>query len=498
MLPMGLLKRKQGGKETWLWQIENNGSWRWELGDFKDDVYVALSGPTDYNHNWRERLQPGQTFTSVPCALVHVYDGIEAAFAALTTYRRRIRRKHKDNEDVPIIFNDYMNCLMGDPDEEKVKALVQPAVFAGAEYFVIDAGWYADESDWWDSVGEWEPSTKRFPSGFKNLISHIRLAGVVPGVWLEPEVVGVRSKVADELPREAFFQRNGKRVVEKNRYQLDYRCPAVLERMNRIVDKLVLDYGVGYFKFDYNIDVVSGTDVNATSSGAGALNHNRAYLNWVQGVFDRHPSLVIEACASGGQRLDYAMLAVHPIQSTSDQQDPVRYAAVSAAIPTAVAPEQSASWAYPQPEYSDEINAFTVVNSLLGRVHLSGNIHKLSDHQLSIVRDGMDVYKRIRFDIKDSTPFWPLGLPGWHDQWLALGLLTPRCRYVAVWRRGGDTSCSLPIPRPEEGADADVEVLYPVGFETDTTWDSEKGLLHVTLPSTVCARFLKISEREGT
>ena len=54
---------------------------------------------------------------------------------------------------------------MGDPDEEKVKALVQPAVTAGAEYFVIDAGWYADETDWWDTVGEWEPSTRRFPSG---------------------------------------------------------------------------------------------------------------------------------------------------------------------------------------------------------------------------------------------------------------------------------------------------------------------------------------------
>ena len=50
MLPMGMLKAKHG-KETWLWQVENNGSWRWELGDFKDDVYVALSGPTNFNHS---------------------------------------------------------------------------------------------------------------------------------------------------------------------------------------------------------------------------------------------------------------------------------------------------------------------------------------------------------------------------------------------------------------------------------------------------------------
>jgi len=493
-LPMGMLKRKEG-KETWLWQVENNGSWRWELGDFNDDIYVAISGPTNYDHAWKECLRPGQSFTTVPAALVHVYDGVVAAFGALTTYRRNIRRPHPDNETLPIIFNDYMNCLMGDPDEEKVKSLIQPAVSAGAEYFVIDAGWYADEADWWPSVGEWVPSTRRFPAGFKALIDTIRAAGVVPGVWVEPEVMGVQSKAVSELPPEAFFQENGKRVVEKQRYQLDYSCPAVIARMDKIIDNLVLEYGVGYFKFDYNIDIANGTDANAFSSGAGQLRHNRAYLDWIQGILNRHPGLVIETCSSGGQRLDYAMLAVHPIQSTSDQQDPVRYAAVSAAIATAVTPEQSASWAYPQPEWSDEINALTVVNSLMGRVHLSGALHRLSEHQLSLVRDGMDVYKRIRDDIKDATPFWPLGLPKWHDDWLAVGLESGNVRYIAVWRRGGATDCLLPIAGVDECSIVSVDTLYPRAFETEIAWDPEKSALYVKLPSTVCARLLKFTGR---
>ncbi|KAK5049850.1 hypothetical protein LTR84_003968 [Exophiala bonariae] len=493
MLPMGMLKRKDG-KDTWLWQVENNGSWRWEIGDFNDDIYVAITGPTNYNHGWKELLRPEQSFTTVPCAVVHVYDGDDAAFAALTTYRRKIRRKHPDNETLPIIFNDYMNCLMGDPDEEKVKSLIKPAITAGAEYFVIDAGWYADETDWWDSVGDWVPSQRRFPSGFKSLIDTIRAAGLIPGVWVEPEVIGVRSPAAKALPADAFFQENGKRVIEKNRYQLDYSSSAVRARMDKIIDHLITEYGIGYFKFDYNIDVANGTDANAFSSGAGLLKHNRAYLDWIQGIFTRHPELVIETCSSGGQRLDYAMLAVHPIQSTSDQQDPVRYSVVSAAIATAVTPEQSASWAYPQPEWTDEINALTVVNSLMGRVHLSGALHKLSDAQLDLVRQGMDVYKGIRHDIKDTTPFWPLGLPKWHDDWLSVGLKAPSCSYVAVWRRGGDTSCSLPISSVKKGSDVKVDFLYPLGFEIETSWDAEKGSLDVKLPSTVCARLLRLTE----
>jgi alpha-galactosidase len=83
---------------------------------------------------------------------------------------------------------------------------------------VINAGWYLDDKDWWDDVGAWEPSKKRFPSGFKYLLDQIRAASLVPGVWLEPEVVGARSVVVKELPTEAFFQENGRYVVEKERY----------------------------------------------------------------------------------------------------------------------------------------------------------------------------------------------------------------------------------------------------------------------------------------
>jgi alpha-galactosidase len=71
-----------------------------------------------------------------------------------------------------------------------------------------------------------------------------------PGIWLEPEVVGVKSPIADQLPPEAYFQENGVRMIEKSRYQLDYRHPAVIKRMDHIIDNLVQNYGIGYFKID--------------------------------------------------------------------------------------------------------------------------------------------------------------------------------------------------------------------------------------------------------
>jgi alpha-galactosidase len=58
--------------------------------------------------------------------------------------------------------------------------------------------------------------------------------------------------------------------------------------------------------------------------------------------------------------MDYAMLAVHKLRSTSDQQDALLYASIAAAAPTAVVDEQSVFWVYPQ-------ISLTIINTLLGR-----------------------------------------------------------------------------------------------------------------------------------
>jgi alpha-galactosidase len=264
--------------------------------------------------------------------------------------------------------------------------------------------------------------------------------------------------------------------------------------MHGIIGRLVTEFGVGYFKFDYNIEVTQGTDINCSSPGSGQLDHNRAYLAWVNELHDRFPDLVIENCSSGAQRMDYAMLATHALQSTSDQQDPDRYAAISAALPTAVTPEQGATWAYPQPEWDDETNALTVVNSLLGRIHLSGRLDILSPHQFNIIKEGMDVYRSIRGDLPTANAFWPLGLPHWHDDWLALGMAAASGDrfYVAVWRRGGADSVELPVPALK-GKNVRSEFLYPVTLGAETDWRAAEGVLRVKVPSKLCARLFRLT-----
>lgn len=480
-LPMGAVEDRAGGT-SWVWQVEHQGAWHWELGDVYEDMYVLASGPTDSEHQWRQPLAPGDSFRTVPVAVAAVEGGLQDGLRALTSYRRAIRRPCEDNEHLPVIFNDYMNCLMGDPTAERLTPLIAAAAAVGAEYFVIDAGWYSDEPGWWDSVGAWEPARSRFPDGLELTMKEISNAGMAPGLWLEPEVAGIRSDIVAELPDDAFFSRGGVRLQEHGRFHLDYRCAAVREHMDAVVDRLVGEYGARYFKLDYNIDVAPGTDARDGSPGAGLLGHNRAYLAWLESVLDRHPGLVLENCSSGGMRMDYAMLSRLSLQSTSDQRDHCTYAAIAAAAPSAVTPEQSAVWAYPQPEHSPEEASFCIVNALLGRVHLSGRIDLMSPDQLERVRQAMAAYRDFRPLLKTGLPYWPLGLPGWYDDTLALAVATASECLLAVWFRGsGPAKAELSLPFLAGGGWG-AEVVFPADLPTELSWQASAGMLSVEVP----------------
>ena len=492
-LPVGAVVDTATGR-GWTWQVEHNGPWQWQALDRRGRLYVGMSGPTAADHEWEAVLAPGEEFTSVPVAVAVSADGLHGALAEITRYRRLIRRPHADNTECPVIFNDYMNCLMGDPTTERLLPLVEAAAAAGAEYFVIDAGWYSDEPGWWDTVGEWQPAASRFPNGLAEVTNAITAAGMIPGLWLEPEVVGVRSPLLAQLPAEALFCRDGVPLVENGRHQLDFRHPAVVRHLDETVDRLVREFGIGYFKLDYNINIGAGTDVHGARAGAGLLGHNRAYSAWIDGVLDRHPGLVLENCSSGGMRVDYAQLSRHSIQSTSDQTDPELYVSIAAAAPSCVTPEQSAVWAYPQPDWSGDLNDLTLVNALLGRVHLSGRIDLLDDAGRESVRHAVRVYKDLRHRIPGALPVWPLGLPGWYDPWCAAGLADPEGLLVQVWRRGGEESVVLPLPSLA-GRDVDVEILFPAAARGTLSWSPEHGALHVQLPDAPSARLLRLTPR---
>lgn len=500
-LPMAMVENKAVGV-TWFWQIEHNGSWHWEFsnvrgkGDNKNtgestSTYLYLGGPDEEHHQAWKSLKPGETYETVPVAIGCVTGGFDEAVASLTKYRRKACMKpHEDNKKCPVIFNDYMNCLFGDPTTKKELPLIDAAAKAGCDYFVVDAGWYAEQNEsWWGSVGMWQPGKSRFPNGIQEVMEYITKKNMIPGLWLEIERSGVNSPLKNK-PDSWFFMRHEKRVVENQSNFLDFRNKDVLTHANEVVDRVVKKYGAGYIKMDYNFNALMGTESNANSAGQGLLEHNRAYLNWMKDVYKKYSNLVIENCGSGGCRMDYAMLSVHQLQSSSDQTDYRKYPSIVVGTMAAVLPEQLAVWSYPMKNGNKYEASFNMVNAMLGRIHQSGHLAELPEESFQQVKKGIEVYKaELASKIPETVPFFPFGMPDMSDRFtpVALGLNHESADYYAVWRLEGSNVVNLNLKNKGK-----AEILYPQDLGIEIA--NGDGVVSIKFPERFTAVILKVTK----
>lgn len=493
------------------WQVEHHGAWSWEVaeapvwGEFarvgedepigrpmddrsRDGASLVLQGPSDGLHQWNLLLDSGASFTTVP-ATIAVGTTRDDALGALARSRRDRLRPPPTGTDLPVVFNDYMDTLEGDPTEAKLLPLIDAAAEVGADIFCIDAGWYDDTDGWWASVGDWQPSTARFPRGLAFVLDHIRSRGMVAGLWMEPEVVGVTSRAAATLPPEAFMVRDGVRLTENSRHFLDFRSPAARDHVDAAIDRLVGELGVGFFKFDHNCTPGSGTDGGGDEAvGAQLLQHQRSFLQWLDDLLDRHPDLVIESCASGAMRSDFAMLQRLHLQSTSDQQDPLLYPAIAVGALAHILPEQAGNWAYPQATMTDEQIVFTMCTGMAGRVYQAGLLDRMNQQQKQLVADAIRVHRELLPVMATSIPRFPTGLPSWDDGWTAVCFDADDDQVLIAWRQAwADLEVQLALPHLGDG-DLQVEQVYPLpGGLPAWTVDRVNGGLLVTADEEVAA-----------
>lgn len=494
-LPQGIIEDTAAGNFL-MFAIESACSWYYEIGENVNQIYLNLSGPNMDYSQWAKKLAPGETFETVKCSVCRGRSLGELA-AQITEYRRKIVCRSEADAGLPSIFNEYMHCAWNNPGEEHTAQLAVYAQRAGADVYVIDCGWHNEEDDCWKFIGDWQESKKRYPSGLKKTIDLIHGLGMKAGLWLEIECVGKNNTaLIEKLGKDCFFRRNGEFVVDAGRLFLDFRNPKVLKHVDGVVDRLVRDYNIDYIKFDYNQETGPGTEVRSDSLGDGLLENVRAMLAWKKRVTARHPQLILENCASGGQRMDYESLAVHALESTSDQTNYKKYPFITGNMLWAVLPEQSAVWSYPVDslfgyETTEESVAANMINTFLGRLHLSSSLDKLPPHLFELVREGVAYHKSLSAIKTKAVPYFPLGFTDFTQKKVSCGLLYENRLYLAVWNIEGKE-----VDVPLNGLRAvKAEVAYPLSLPTD--FRLEENTLKISFPENNTARFFEIETENG-
>lgn len=507
-LPQGIIENEKTG-EFLMFQIESNSSWYYEIGDKGGEYYLYLGGANLPFGGWSKPLKPDETYRTPNVALA-VGNSLNKVLGEMTKYRRQIAGKNSFDAYLPPIFNEYMHLSWDSPTEENTAKIAPVVAKTGVEYYVIDCGWHNEEpgNQVYPYVGQWKESKARFPHGVRATTDFIRSLGMKAGLWIEPEIIGIKcQKMLDYYDDSCFMQRNGRKIAVMGRYFLDYRNEKVRSYMSETIRRMVEDYGADYIKCDYNEDCGVGTDYAAFCAGEGLEECAQAFYDWITEMTEKYPQVIFEGCSSGGMRMDYKTLSVYPLISTSDQTDYLKYPYIAGNILSAVLPEQAAVWSYPvgvgeiglplPKEYdenwvaeniSNDRIVMNMINSFLGRMHLASHLELLSESQLALVKEGVEYYNSLTEAKKKSLPYFPNGFTDFDAEHIVAGFKTDEKIYLAVWCLNGLTTVRADLKKTAKS----VRIAYPKN--STATAECKDGALTVRFKDIGQAVFLEIDK----
>jgi alpha-galactosidase len=220
------------------------------------------------------------------------------------------------NVSRPIVYNNW-EATMFRFKKSDIIALMKKAKKIGAECFVLDDGWFSTRNSDSSGLGDWTVNKKKLPGGLKALSDEADKLKLKFGIWMEPEMVNPDSECYRKHPDWVIKEENHTPSLGRNQLTLDLRKKEVQDFIFEAVSSVLQSAHISFLKWDYNRNM---TDI---PGGEGTFFND--YIIGLYKVADRitsaFPDILIENCASGGNRHDLGMLSYFPQTWVSDDTD---------------------------------------------------------------------------------------------------------------------------------------------------------------------------------
>ncbi len=230
-----------------------------------------------------------------------------------------------------ILLNSWEGVYF-DVSEKDMLGMIDDIADMGGEMFVMDDGWFGDKyprDNATTSLGDWMVNTRKLPDGLDPLLNRADERDIIFGIWLEPEMINVKSELYEAHPDWVVQQPNREIVKGRGGSQmlLDMSNPEVQDFVyNTIHDLLVKHPRIGYIKWDANhfISNVGSTYLPDDKQSHLYIEYHRGLNKTLQRIRKDHPDIIMQACASGGGRVNYGYLPYFHEFWTSDVTDAVK------------------------------------------------------------------------------------------------------------------------------------------------------------------------------
>lgn len=332
-------------------------------GNFIDSVEVdqfdttrVLVGINPDDFGWK--LANGESFQTPEAVMTYTSDGLNQMSQQLGAfYQDHLINQHFAHQDRPILINNWEATFM-DFNEAKLMKIVEQADKLGIEMFVLDDGWFGHRDDDKSSLGDWFVDQKKFSNGISGFADRVHDKGMKFGLWFEPEMISVDSKLYEKHPDWMIATPGRQGTPARNQYVLDMTRQEVVDYLFEHMSAIIKQTKLDYIKWDMNRNITEmyGAKLPADQQ----LEFPHRYILGVYQLYARlteaFPKVLFESCASGGGRFDLGMMYYAPQAWCSDDTDAIERIKI----------QDGTSYGYTQNMWGAHVSA--VPNDQVGRL----------------------------------------------------------------------------------------------------------------------------------
>lgn len=314
--------------EVWGMHVAWSGNQRYLVERLPEGagVHAAVLGGGELLAPGEVNLRPGQTYQTPVCYFGWSDEGLDG-LAHRFHDMLRARPVHPAAPR-PLVLNTW-EAVYYDYDTGRLTELADRAAGIGVERLVLDDGWFLGRRSDRAGLGDWVVDEEIWPDGLAPLADHVHELGMQFGLWVEPEMVNLDSRLAREHPEWILGPSAGLGPPARHQYAVNLADDGAWTYLLKSLDALVTRYSIDYLKWDHNRDLLEA--VRRGSGGRdlpGVHAQTLALYRLLDTLKARHPGLEIETCAAGGARIDLGILQRTDRVWASDCNDPVERQAI--------------------------------------------------------------------------------------------------------------------------------------------------------------------------
>ena len=279
-------------------------------------------------------LDPGVTFTTPRAILVWSEKGRGEVSREFHRWAHRHLMPHGYDLH-PVLLNSWEGSYFSFTEQTLID-MMDGVKEMGGEMFVLDDGWFGRGKHARDEVnkataglGDWCVNVAKLPHGLGWLADEAAKRGIKFGLWVEPEMANTNSWLYEEHPDWVLREADRPLVCGRGKSQvtLDFCNPAVRDNLFGQFDAVYAAIpSLAYVKWDCNASIWNPGSPYLAADRQPNLwyDYTIGYNELMARFQQKRPQIMVQACASGGGRMDFGSLRYADEFWASDCTDPYR------------------------------------------------------------------------------------------------------------------------------------------------------------------------------